>query len=54
MVMTAQEGTGLLGGFASKYFKVLGIMPFINGIGKEALQGADPLRQRSLSLYAER
>jgi len=41
MVMTAQEGTGLLGGFASKYFKVLGIMPFINGIGKEALQGAE-------------
>ena len=41
MVMTAREGTGLLGGFASKYFKVLGIMPFINGIGKEALQGAE-------------
>ena len=41
MVMTAQEGTGLLGGFASKFFKVLGIMPFINGIGKEALQGAE-------------
>ena len=41
MVMTAQEGTGLLGGFAAKYFKVLGIMPFINGIGKEALQGAE-------------
>src|SRR6056300_527810 len=41
MVMAAQEGTGLLGGFASKYFKVLGIMPFINGIGKEALQGAE-------------
>jgi hypothetical protein len=41
MVMTAQEGTGLLGGFASKYFKVLGIMPFINGIGREALQGAE-------------
>ncbi len=41
MVMTAREGTGLLGGFANKYFKVLGIMPFINGIGKEALQGAE-------------
>ena len=41
LVMTAQEGTGLLGGFAAKYFKVLGIMPFINGIGKEALQGAE-------------
>ena len=41
MVMTAQEGVGLLGGMASKFFKVLGIMPFINGIGKEALQGAE-------------
>ena len=41
MVMTAQEGTGLLGGFANKFFKVLGIMPFINGIGREALQGAE-------------
>ena len=41
LVMTAQEGTGLLGGFASKFFKVVGIMPFINGIGKEALQGAE-------------
>lgn len=41
MVMTAQEGVGLLGGFANKYFKVLGIMPFINGIGREALQGAE-------------
>ena len=41
MVMTAQEGVGLLGGFANKFFKVLGIMPFINGIGKEALQGAE-------------
>ena len=41
MVMTAQENVGLLGGFANKYFKVLGIMPFINGIGKEALQGAE-------------
>ena len=41
LVMTAQEGVGLLGGFASKFFKVLGIMPFINGIGKEAMQGAE-------------
>jgi len=41
LVMTAQEGVGLLGGFANKFFKVLGIMPFINGIGKEALQGAE-------------
>jgi len=41
LVMTAQEGTGLLGGFANKFFKVVGIMPFINGIGKEALQGAE-------------
>jgi hypothetical protein len=41
MVMTAQEGVGLLGGFANKFFKVLGIMPFINGIGREALQGAE-------------
>jgi len=41
MVMTAQENVGLLGGFANKFFKVLGIMPFINGIGKEALQGAE-------------
>ncbi len=41
MVMTAQEGVGLFGGFANKFFKVLGIMPFINGIGKEALQGAE-------------
>jgi len=41
IVMTAQEGVGLLGGFAAKFFKVLGIMPFINGIGKEALQGAE-------------
>ena len=47
MVMTAQEGTGLLGGFASKYFKVLGIMPFINGIGKEALQGAEQAAGRN-------
>ena len=42
MIMTAQEGGGgLFEGFAAKYFKVLGIMPFINGIGKEALQGAE-------------
>ena len=41
MVMTAQEGVGLLGGMANKFFKVLGIMPFINGIGREALQGAE-------------
>ncbi len=41
MVMTAQENVGLVGGFANKFFKVLGIMPFINGIGKEALQGAE-------------
>jgi len=41
LVMTAQEGVGLLGGFANKFFKVLGIMPFINGIGKDALQGAE-------------
>ena len=41
LVMTAQEGVGLLGGMANKYFKVLGIMPFINGIGREALQGAE-------------
>ena len=47
MVMTAQEGTGLLGGFAAKYFKVLGIMPFINGIGKEALQGAEQAAGRN-------
>ena len=47
MIMTAQEGTGLLGGFAAKYFKVLGIMPFINGIGKEALQGAEQAAGRN-------
>ena len=47
MVMTAREGTGLLGGFAAKYFKVLGIMPFINGIGKEALQGAEQAAGRN-------
>jgi phosphotransferase system IIB component len=41
LVMTAQENVGLLGGFANKFFKVVGIMPFINGIGKEALQGAE-------------
>lgn len=41
MVMTAQEGVGLLGGMANKFFKVLGIMPFVNGIGREALQGAE-------------
>jgi len=41
LVMTAQEGVGLAGGFARKFFKVLGIMPFINGIGKEAMQGAE-------------
>ena len=41
MVMTAQERVGLLGGLSSKFFKVLGIMPFINGIGKEALEGAE-------------
>ena len=41
LVMTAQEGVGLVGGFARKFFKVLGIMPFINGIGKEAMQGAE-------------
>jgi hypothetical protein len=28
-------------GFAKKFFKVVGIMPFINGIGREALQGAE-------------
>ena len=41
LVMTAREGVGLLGGFANKFFKVLGIMPFVNGIGREALQGAE-------------
>jgi len=41
ITMTAREGTGLLGGFANKFFKVLGIMPFINGIGREALEGAE-------------
>jgi hypothetical protein len=41
LVMTAREGVGLLGGFSNKFFKVLGIMPFVNGIGREALQGAE-------------
>lgn len=41
LVMTAKEGVGLLGGLSSKYFKTVGIFPFVSGIGREAMQGAE-------------
>jgi len=41
LVMTARENVGLLGGISKSFFKVIGIFPFIGGIGKEALQGAE-------------
>ena len=41
LVMTARENVGLLGGISKSFFKVIGIFPFIGGIGREALQGAE-------------
>ena len=41
LVMTARENVGFLGGIAKSFFKVIGIFPFIGGIGREALQGAE-------------
>ena len=41
LVMTAKDGVGLLGGLSSKYFKTVGIFPFVSGIGREAMQGAE-------------
>jgi hypothetical protein len=43
MVSTAREGVGLLGGIIKNFFKVAGVFPFVGGLGREAMQGAEQI-----------
>ena len=41
LMSAMKQGQGWLGGMGQTYFKTVGVFPFVSGIGREALQGAE-------------